>query len=246
MTVWWRTVYACVLVISIAIAMRLIHSNQKRLDLTRVQRLLIGGAAFVGAMIGSKVPFLGDRGWAAFYDGTVWFADGKTILGGIVGGYAAVEFAKWIAKIRTRTGDTFALPVAIAVAIGRVGCFIAGCCFGGVTTVPWGVSFPMANDAPGIVRHPTQLYEVAFHFSAALALLVLARKNWLIGNQLKAYLIAYMVYRFLSEWLRPETPILLDLTIYQFVSVAIAAVLIILWVRDSRELQLPVRTPKVA
>ena len=192
MTVWWRTVYACVLVVSIAIAMRLIHGNQKRLDLTRVQRLLIGGAAFVGAMLGSKVPFLGDQGWGAFYDGTVWFADGKTILGGIVGGYAAVELAKWIANIRTRTGDTFALPVAIAVAIGRIGCFIAGCCFGQVTTVPWGVSFPMANDEPGILRHPTQLYEVAFHFGAALTLLVLDRKSWLVGNQLKAYLIAYM------------------------------------------------------
>ena len=98
MTVWWRTVYACVLVVSIAIAMRLIHGKQKRLDLTRVQRLFIGGAAFAGAMIGSKVPFLGDRGWSSFYDGTVWFADGKTILGGIVGGYAAVELAKWIAS----------------------------------------------------------------------------------------------------------------------------------------------------
>ena len=246
MTVWWRGVYACVLVVSIAIAFRLMHSNQKRLDLTRTQRLFIGGAAFLGAMIGSKIPFLGDRGLGAFYDGTVWFADGKTILGGIVGGYAAVELAKWIANIRTRTGDTFALPVAIAVGIGRIGCFIAGCCFGQVTTVPWGVSFPMAHDAPGILRHPTQLYEVAFHFGAALVLLVLDRKSWLVGNQLKAYLIAYMVYRFLSEWLRPESPILLDLTIYQIVSAAIAAILVILWERDSRELQSPVNTPKVA
>ncbi len=237
MTIGWRVVYACVLVVSIVAALRLLHRRQKRLDLTRSQRLVIGVAAFVGAMIGAKVPFLGDRGWGAFYDGTVWFADGKTILGGIAGGYAAVEIAKWIADIRTRTGDTFALPVAVAVAIGRIGCFVAGCCYGRETTVPWGVAFPMALDPSGIVRHPTQLYEVGFHFLAALSLLVMDRKKWLVGNQLKAYLIAYLIYRFLSEWLRPESPILLDLTIYQLVSVGLIAILIMLWVRDSGELQ---------
>lgn len=234
MTVSWRVAYACFLFVSIAVAMRLMHGRQKQLNLTRSQRILIGTSAFIGSMIGSKIPFLGDRGWDAFYDGTVWFADGKTILGGIVGGYTAVEFAKWIARIRTRTGDSFALPVAVAVAIGRVGCFVAGCCYGRVTTVPWGVSFPLAGDEPGIVRHPTQLYEVVFHVLAALVLVVMDRKRWLVGNQLKAYLIAYLIYRFVSEWLRPESPILLDLTIYQLVSVALVAILALLWVRDSR------------
>lgn len=112
MTVGCRVAYACLLVVSIAVAIRLMHRRQRRLDLMRSQRILIGGAAFIGSMIGAKIPFLADRGWGAFYDGTVWFADGKTILGGIVGGYVAVELAKWIANIRTRTGDTFALPVA--------------------------------------------------------------------------------------------------------------------------------------
>ena len=246
MSVGWRISYACLLVVSIAVAMRLLQRRQRQLSLTQSQRVLIGGAAFVGSMIGAKIPFLGDRGWGAFYDGTVWFADGKTILGGIVGGYVAVEFAKWTANIRARTGDTFALPVAVAVAIGRIGCFVAGCCYGRVTTVPWGVAFPLAQDESGIVRHPTQLYEVAFHSIAALSLLVTDRKKWLVGNQLKAYLIAYMIYRFLSEWLRPESPILLNLTVYQLVSVAIVAILIMLWVRDSQEMQPSVRGANVA
>ncbi len=246
MTVGWRVAYACLLVVSIAVAIRLMHRRQRQLDLRRSQRILLGGAAFVGSMIGAKIPFLGDRGWGAFFDGTVWFADGKTILGGIVGGYVAVELAKWIANIRSRTGDTFALPVAVAVAIGRIGCFVAGCCYGRVTTVPWGVAFPLAGDESGIVRHPTQLYEVAFHIVAALALAVMDRKRWLVGNQLKAYLIAYMIYRFLSEWLRPESPILLNLTIYQLVSVAIIGILMMLWVRDSCELQPTVRGSNLA
>ena len=234
------------MIVSVVASMRLLQSRQKRLDLTRSQRLLIGIAAFVGSMIGAKVPFLGDRGWGAFYDGTVWFADGKTILGGIVGGYAAVEIAKWIGNVRTRTGDAFALPVAVAVAIGRLGCFVAGCCYGRVTTMPWGVGFPLARDAVGVVRHPTQLYELAFHFAAAAALLMMDRRRWLVGNQLKAYLIAYMIYRFLSEWLRPESPILLNLTVYQLVSALIAAILGMLWVRDSQERLATVHDSNVA
>jgi hypothetical protein len=73
-------------------------------------------------MIGSKIPFLGQQRLSAFLDGTAWFADGKTILGGIAGGYAAVEIAKWIFGIRARTGDSFALPIAVAVGVGRIGC----------------------------------------------------------------------------------------------------------------------------
>ena len=234
MSLWVRLAYAIVLLVSVVVAWGLVRTRQKRLDLTRSQRTAVGVAAFLGAMIGSKIPFLGQQGWSAFLDGTAWFADGKTILGGIVGGYAAVEIAKWIFGIRARTGDSFALPIAVAVGVGRIGCFIAGCCYGQVTEVPWGVAFPTACDAPGILRHPTQLYEVAFHLVATIVLIVMDRKRWLVGNQLKAYLIAYLVYRFLSEWLRPEPRLLLNLTIYQFVCVVLIAVLIGLWARDSR------------
>ena len=234
MTVTWRMLYAVVMILSVVASFRLMQTRQNRINLTRSQRYLIGIAAFLGSMLGAKAPFLGDGGWEAVYSGTVWFADGKTILGGIVGGYAAVELAKWIGNIRTRTGDAFALPVAVAVAIGRVGCFVAGCCYGQVTAMPWGVSFPLAQDAEGIVRHPTQLYELAFHSAAVLALLVMDRKRWLVDNQLKAYLIAYMFYRFFSEWLRPESQVWLNLSGYQLSSVVIAAILIMLWVRDGR------------
>ncbi len=236
---YWRIAYSCLLIVSIAAAFRLLQRRQKQLALTRQQRWIVGCSAFAGAMVGAKIPFLGEQGWEAFYQGTVWFADGKTILGGIVGGYAAVEVAKWCAGIRTRTGDAFALPVAIAVAIGRVGCFVAGCCYGTVTNVPWGVPFPLARDDVGVCRHPTQLYEVAFHSLAAIVLLVMDRRRWLVGNQLKAYLVAYFGYRFLSEWLRPEPPVLLNLTLYQLASAILIAVLALLWWRDSQPVQPP-------
>jgi hypothetical protein len=64
---------------------------------------------------------------------------GKSLLGGVAVGYAAVVYAKRQLGIRRPTGDLFAVALAAGEAVGRVGCFFAGCCYGKVTTVPWAV-----------------------------------------------------------------------------------------------------------
>src|SRR5436190_10451816 len=72
-------------------------------------KLFLAWAAFVGGIIGAKLPFLGT--------GT-WLGDGKTITTGIIGGYVAVELMKLLLGIRTKTGDAWAIPLALALAIG--------------------------------------------------------------------------------------------------------------------------------
>src|SRR5919204_429820 len=74
--------------------------------------------------------------------------------------------------IRVKTGDTFALPLALALALGRWGCFCNGCCFGKPTDLPWGVDF-----GDGVRCHPTQIYESLFHALMALVLLELMRRG---------------------------------------------------------------------
>ncbi len=230
---FWRVAYALAMLLAILCASFLVRSRQKKILPNPADRFAIGLAAFIGAMIGAKVPFIMQLGWDGLFSGTTWFADGKTILGGIFGGYLAVELVKRWSGITVRTGDSFALPVAIAVAIGRIACFTVGCCFGTVTHLPWGVAFPLAHDPPGVLRHPTQLYEVAFHLAAAVCLLVADRKKYFVGNQLKAYLLAYLGYRFISEWIRPESKLFMGLTSYQYASVILAVILIGLWILDS-------------
>lgn len=224
--------YTSTMLLSMVACSWLLRKYQDELDLLWWQKLGVGIGAFVGAMVGAKLPFaLSD--WESLRAGTVWFAHGKTILCGIVGGYFGVEYAKWSLGITTKTGDTFAVPVAVGVAIGRLGCFFGECCFGTPTSLPWGVVFPRAGD-PVVARHPTQLYEFAFHGLTAMILFQLQRKRLLRGQLIKLYIIAYLLYRFVTELIRPEVRLAFGLTAYQYAALGLIPIFTWLWIRDSR------------
>ena len=179
---------------------------------------LLALAAFVGGALGAKLPFLLAEP-IAWHDGASWlraiFRDGKTVVAGLAGAYLAVEVAKRILHIRAKTGDTFALPLALAMAVGRWGCFFNGCCYGTPTDLPWAVSFRQ-GDGAWRSCHPTQVYESLFHLAMACVLLEVMRQGVLKRQRLKLYLICYGVYRFLTEFIRPEQEWLLGLTAYQW------------------------------
>jgi phosphatidylglycerol:prolipoprotein diacylglycerol transferase len=224
--------YAAIMFLAVATCAALLRRTQRQLPLTAQEKLGIGLGAFCGAMIGAKLPFLLSD-WEGLLSGVAWLSDGKTIMFGIVGGYFGVELAKWILEIRAKTGDSFAVPVAISVAIGRVACFQAGCCYGRPTNLPWGVVFATAVDNPTVPRHPTQLYETAFHALAAAGLWWLQRHSLLRGQLIKLCLITYLLYRFGSEWLRPE-PRVWGLTGYQWAALLLLPFFVWLWWRDGR------------
>lgn len=205
--------------------------SQQRLLLSPTQKLGIGIGAFCGAMIGAKLPFV-FADWSSFFSGAAWFSDGKTILLGLVGGYAGVELAKWSLDVHTRTGDSFAVPVAMAIAIGRLGCFVGGCCYGTPTDLPWGVVFPNVD---GLSRHPIQLYESLFHVLAAGILAILRSGNRFSGNLIKLYLMAYAAFRFLSEFIRPEAELMAGLTGYQWSCIVIFIGFAGLWLLATRQ-----------
>lgn len=197
-------------------------------DLPLRQRLLLAWAILVGGALGAKAGYLAGSG-GNFFDWPVWLIDGKTVTTGLLGAYLAVELTKLALGIRVKTGDSYALPLALALAVGRWGCFFNGCCFGAPTSLPWAVTF---HD--GVPRHPTQLYEVLFHLCLAGVLVYLLYRSLLRTQLLKFYLISYGVYRFLTEFIRPEPTWALGLTFYQWVCLVMIAGLSLQWWYDRR------------
>lgn len=189
-----------------------------RADLAGEGKWAVAAGCIVGALVGAKaIVLLEDpaRTWAMRGD-VVFLLSGKSIVGALLGGLAGVELAKSRAGIAARTGDLFAVPVAVGLAVGRIGCFLSGLtddAYGIATTLPWGVDF---GDGP---RHPTQLYEAAF---------ALALAGWLLwrgpsadgGARFRLFMLAYLPFRFAEEFLRVAPRAWLGLTVYQVACLA--------------------------
>jgi len=218
------------MLLALIAAFGLSRFSQRKLPLTFAQKFGLGIGGLIGAMTGAKLPFLFSD-WDQFLSGAAWFSDGKTILTGLVGGYLGIEAAKWVFEIKSKTGDSFLIPVAVAIAIGRLGCFFGGCCYGTPTELPWGVVF---SSVDSFARHPTQLYELIFHLSAAAIGWWAQGRNLFPGHRIKIYIACYASYRFISETIRPEARIFAGFTAYQMASVVIASLMIWLWWRGSK------------
>jgi prolipoprotein diacylglyceryltransferase len=233
----WYTTFMVLAVAVFLIARHFVPKPPELLAVPGRHRLALGLAAFVGGALGAKLPFLFSApiDWA---DEESWlralFRDGKTIVAGLAGAYIAVEVTKKVLGIRAKTGDTFALPLALALAVGRWGCFFNGCCYGVETNLPWGVSFRQ-KDGAWLRCHPTQIYESLFHLAMACVLLEIMRQGMLKRQRLKLYLICYGVYRFLMEFIRPEEVWLAGLTAYQWGALALVIGLAAQWWVDRRD-----------
>jgi phosphatidylglycerol:prolipoprotein diacylglycerol transferase len=142
-------------------------------------------------------------------------APGKTIEGGLAGGYLAVVCMKRYLGIVRPTGDLFALAVPAGEAIGRLACFIGGCCYGKVS------SAPLAVHDHGAFRYPTQIYPSLAAAATFAALLWLERKRALPENGL--FYVAGMLFcvsRFGIEFFREGQSFAGPLTLAQLGCVA--------------------------
>ena len=183
-----------------------------RIKLLPSQRLFLCLSGFVGAVFFAKLPFLILEPESLKHAGPIW-ASGKTILLGLAGGYLGVELAKKYLNIKTRTGDSFVVSVAVGIGVGRLGCFFSSCCYGTPTELFLGVVFPAADSLP---RHPIQIYECCFHLlAAAMAYYCLVHERG-VGQLMTLYLLAYFLFRFLTEFIRPEISLWPGLSFYQW------------------------------
>ena len=180
-------------------------------------RLVVLAAAIVGGTIGSKLlAWVEDptRTLQHITDIGLLFS-GKSIVGGLVGGLIAVELAKGWIRLKTHTGDLYALPLITGMGIGRIGCFLTGLAdetHGLPTSLPWGIDF-----GDGIPRHPTQLYEVLFLGLLALLLWRRSRRPYPTGDLFKGFMVGYLGWRFLIDFVKPYPAVFLGLGSIQWV-----------------------------
>lgn len=173
--------------------------------------------AFMGALIGGKLlfiivswPQLGDTLAEKISHIVHDIRYGFVFFGGLIAAVGALVY--YMKKKRLpllSTSDFLIVGLPLGHAFGRIGCFLAGCCHGRPTDMPWGVVFTdthslVAPELLGVAVHPTQLYESLGNFVIFFILTTLYARPHKNGTVLLAYATCYSIMRFIIEFFRGD------------------------------------------
>ena len=188
------------------------QAKRARLDANRVTDMAVW--VLIAGLIGAKLLLLAVD-WR-FYSQNPRellsiLRSGGVFYGGLMGG---ILVAWWYVRRHAlpgwTTADALAPGVILGQAVGRLGCFAAGCCYGKPAVVPWAVTFTDLEahrtvgtplDTP---LHPSQLYESALCFLLFFGLLWLADRKRFPGQVVLSYTVGYSVIRFVLEFWRGD------------------------------------------
>lgn len=201
---------------------------------------------FIAALVGARIFYVVEHDvfeahrpiFPAIFE--IW-KGGLDFFGGVV--FAIITLFVGIRYFRLpfwKTIDVAGISVLFAHSVGRLSCWLAGCCYGKPTDLPIGVVFPSGAVAPpGIPLYPTQVMEATGNFIGFVFLYWLYRRKPFDGFIGAMYLIYYGVERFLLEFIRGVTPPIpgLGLTWNQIVcliAIAIGLFIIAFRFRSSR------------
>ena len=195
--------YALSVLLAIAVGALFPVMQDIRQRRQRRQYVLLQVITLIGAVAGSKLAVLyGETGWPLAPAGN-WsnlLFSGRSILGALIFGLLAAEVAKPLIGYPLPPNDRFAAVLPFALAIGRVGCLLQGCCRGVPCTGWCAITY-----ADGIPRHPAQIYEMLFDVSMGILFIWMVKRRLARGRLFSLFLIAYGLFRFSTEFIR-ETP----------------------------------------
>jgi phosphatidylglycerol:prolipoprotein diacylglycerol transferase len=187
-------------------------------------------ALLLGGLVGARAVSVWED-WSVYAANPIEILNirggGLSWHGSIIGGLLGIL---WFAR-RNRLQmlgllDLVSPSLALGHAIGRIGCFLNGCCEGRPTTVPWAFTFPDAIELkpPFVPRHPTQLYELFGELIILAVLLRFERKARPAGTLFYLYLVLYAVLRFVVEFFREEPLLAGGLDLAQYASIVMIVV----------------------
>lgn len=191
----------------------------------------LGLAFMIGSMVGARL-------FHVFYERPdIYLADpirlfqvwrgGFVYYGGFIGALAlCLALLRWRRQPFLPWADLFAPVLSFGYALGRIACFMAGCCFGRECHYPWAVHFPEGVEAPaGVPLHPTQLYASLWEWGVLALLLGLERRSPRLppGSLFFVWLIGHGAGRIIMEHFRADFrgPEALGLSISTLISLAL-------------------------
>ena len=208
--------YGFMMALGVASGLLFLYLQSKRQGLDAVKLVDAGFYTILVSLVGAKlILFVGNVSYYLEYPAELLSLarSGGVFQGGLVFG---VIFAVWYFRRRQirfwKAADIIGPALALGHGFGRIGCFMAGCCYGRVCDSPWGVYFESqyAHDLTGIplgrALHPVQLYEGALNFVNFLVLFLLLRKKKFDGQVFSSYIIFYSVIRYVTEFYRGDHP----------------------------------------
>jgi phosphatidylglycerol:prolipoprotein diacylglycerol transferase len=206
--------YGFMMALGVALALWFVYRQAKAQGLDAPRLLDAAFYIIVVSLLGAKlVLFLGNFSYYLRNPRELlWIAkSGGVFQGGLAFG---LVFALWYFrknKLPTwQIGDIAAPALALGHGFGRIGCFLAGCCYGRACDLPWAVTFhdPYANGLTGIPLsqslHPVQLYESALNFANAFVLYAVLRRKKFTGQVFPLYIMNYSVIRYFTEFFRGD------------------------------------------
>ena len=203
--------YGLLIAVGFLVALTLAAREAKRKDIPNESIIDVGFYALLSGVIGARLFFiltnLGNFLEHPLDMVKIW-EGGLVFYGGVI---FALPTAIWVAKKRGlplwQTADIWAPPIAIGHAIGRLGCFCAGCCYGRPAEgLLWSVTFTNPNSLAvlGTPLHPTQLYESALELMNFLILMTLRRHQSFKGQLFLVYILNYSIIRSVVELFRGD------------------------------------------
>lgn len=208
--------YGFMMALGVASALWFVYVQARKQGLDAPKFLDMSFYTIIVSLIGAKLVLL--AGQFNYYmrnpSELVSFArTGGVFQGGLAFG---LVFALWYMrkhKLPTwKFADIAGSALALGHGFGRIGCFMAGCCFGRECHAPWAVVFHdeyasnLTGIPTGIHLHPTQLYEAVLNFVNFLVLFILLKKKRFDGQVFSIYIINYSIIRYFVEFYRGDHP----------------------------------------
>ena len=222
--------WGLLLMIGFLLAVWRTANNGWRYNISRDDVWEISIWGLLGGVIGGRLAFVGLNFayfWAHPAQIPALWEGGMTFYGGMGGGLLAGVLACRAKNVVVgNMGDLAALAFPIGYALGRIGCLLNGCCYGGACELPWAVRYHEPNGVLSFPSHPVPLYSAFISIMIYLLLLPIERNRKFKGQVLWAYITMYAVYRFFIEFFREgvtaEVTTIAHLTQGQIASVLLA------------------------